>query len=322
MAKKTKKTPRSRSMQLLVARVAKLEKTKVEVADATTSRLMSQLTALRHDVDNLLVSRRDNAVAIQASSAAVDKRLRSLEEVSGPTWKTADGTVLRMREMKDSHLQNAICFLERAHERQAGYGGVTYDNWRAKWAPKLEELRAEKARREKAAATEKKWSDLHNGTGPYAIDVETQLPPGRFTCRVDGVEQSFNGTCKFTLAEVRQAQGRSQRWGMPYADNGCVDNTLETCKAKAEDADGQLRYWKRCAESRLETVLRLRSTIKVLQHEIRGLKTQKTGVSGEAALLLSELRTLVAGFATLPRGTRGHRHYRTVKRLAELLTGS
>lgn len=115
----------------------------------------------------LFESHRDNADKRYIDLKA---RVTLAEVVDGPFWKTADGTVLRMKEMKDSHLDNAICFLEKKEGKDNG------DLWRAKWIPKLKELRAEKKRRATLKANDEKWTHLHNGTGPYAISTKEEQP--------------------------------------------------------------------------------------------------------------------------------------------------
>jgi chromosome segregation ATPase len=93
-------------------------------------------------------------------------QLRASNKADGPIWQSALGPI-SMRAMTDSHLANAIKFLE-------GLGGNKFTSqFRQRAMPKLPELKAEKKRREMMAAEEKKYAKL-----PFALDPKVGQPKG------------------------------------------------------------------------------------------------------------------------------------------------
>lgn len=77
-------------------------------ADSATLRVEDVRKILQHDVDCLLRSRADDRERISKLETSAMKHDRA----SGGFWKTKDGTILRIRDMSDSHLDNAIKYTQ------------------------------------------------------------------------------------------------------------------------------------------------------------------------------------------------------------------
>lgn len=212
-----------------------------------------KIASLAKDVDNLLVSRKIHM-----------DRVAALEAVSGPTWKTADGTVLRMREMKTGHIVNAIRYLEEKVDRDRLANQGKLAEWSAKWEPKLTELKAEKGRRERAAANEAKWAHLHNGTGPYA-PTDAELPPGRYKYQV-------------SHSPIEKLHGLHID-GVIIDEASDCDKTIETCKRKfwhnMEPEIGVNKFRQACDYAK-----RLKDIIADVGHDSKALKRALSAVHG------------------------------------------
>lgn len=124
-----------------------MKKRTTKKARTLDSRLVEERMVTDHDFNQ----RDADLRAHQAHIDDLRDRVKQLEAGLGPTWKTQAGIVLRMRDMSDSHLDNAILFLER-QSKETGYKQKTVE-WKAAWMPKLAELQDEKARREKSKPT-------------------------------------------------------------------------------------------------------------------------------------------------------------------------
>jgi hypothetical protein len=290
-----------------------------------------KIATLRNDIDGLIGNYRGHG-----------ERLIALEAASGPTWKTATGTVLRMREMEDGHLSNAIKFLEKQVVSRNLDKKLDNAEWTAKWVPKLNELRDERARREKQKQESARWRNqgselrgqqitgvvidevadrIGQGEASYEKNGErVDLPAGRYMLKVDGCTRAV-------LDSTFQALGRSRRVLngeaiMPFAKleqthrerhleqelKGRIEaeaklaKSLDERDAKIHDlenqlaelnVDGNLAYWKRSAAARLETLLRLRQTVKVLRDEVQRLKAAPDNQRGDIALAKHAIRELI-----------------------------
>lgn len=245
----------------------------------------------------------------------------------------------------------------------------TNEMWRKRYIPKLNEMRAEQKHRAYGKAQEAKWAHLHNGTGPYDLGRGTLSIGGKEvgkckSFRVSPSQSALLGQPIFGMVIDEVDDGKTietckRKWWNELkpevgtaafrdrltaerllTENGALKRDLDAKDARIHDLenkladvtnDGNLSYWKRSAEARLDTVLRLRTTVVALRNEVQRLKGLATRTSTNlkadvhlANAILTDLLKLVPhplgylGKSWIP-ASRAGRIESMVKRLAELL---
>lgn len=126
------------------------------------ARLEAEVSQAMSDINRRILYVENNVSEADADVNSLRTKIAKMEvanKADGPIWQSAMGPI-RMRDMTDGHLWNAIKFLEGKDGNK-----TTTLAFRARAMPKLTELKAEKKRREMMAAEEKKWRTIDLGPG-------------------------------------------------------------------------------------------------------------------------------------------------------------
>lgn len=192
-----------------------------------------------------------------ALNTSLRRTLNELEQkvfeascADGPTWKTKDGTLIRMRAMTDSHLANTIAFLEKQATKLSG-----------EMFTKLHQLNDEKKRRETIRANEKKWGDLHNGTGAYAIVEGTPSPDKtdqeKEIYRLELALNNWQNCAEYRLKEIQDQRKEIERL---RAKEGSTEQADRLRRAR-DIWMKQAEDWKALAQQRLEANEKLNANL-------------------------------------------------------------
>lgn len=199
----------------------------------------------------------------------------------GPIWKTKDGTEIRMRAMTDSHLANTIALLEKQWTKGKELSPGMY--------PKLDELKAEKKRRETFAANEKKWKDLHNGTGPYSNEEGSNFSKGDYV-KIDDIDQkelyrlqlalrNWKNCAEYRLKEIHDQRAKIEELKKDQAivervtqENQSLREELEKTRQRVVEAEKGKNTigWKLIAERRLDYIQTLKAKLDEARRIIDG----------------------------------------------------
>lgn len=223
-----------------------------KITETQATAIWQEMSALREKIVRVT----DNAVLLVNAAtrrcSIVEARLADIEKSTGPVWKTADGTIIPMRQMTDSHLANSIAFLERQGVRKATYGGLHYDAWSRKWLPKLKELRAEKERRDRWAATEKRVAEIYLPIDVAELVAEgaaDEVAPFRIECDAQRAGKNVTMSDQRTILTLRYEVQRLRAQMVEL--NAQTNQQVEKTKTARTDAlnevigmlDTAIREW-------------------------------------------------------------------------------